>query len=292
MWIFWALLSAILVANRRPLEKKVVSELHHFTYGFLVQCVSLPVLAVIVVFSGKLLNPLNLGIRYWLPLVIIAIVFYPLNTFLYKHAMKDGELSKVLPLHSLWPVFSLLLAWLTLGEVPSIIASGGVLLTVLGVYALGLKGRRLHHPLQPFREDSSSRAMLASVLLIAVVGILEKVAVQASNPLFYSFSSSIAALFVLSIAMRFSKQKITTGVRPVVKQLGAIGVLHSTSYASYLLAIAAGPIAYVSALRGTNILMGSVLGILLFNERLTKPKIVSFLLIILGALCLTFGSSQ
>lgn len=290
MWIFWALLSAVLVAGRRPLEKKVVSELHHFAYGFLVQCVSLPVLALIVVLSGRLMNPLNLGIRYWVPLVIIAIVFYPLNTFLYKQAMKGGELSKVLPLHSLWPVFTLLLAWITLGEVPSIAATGGVILTVLGIYALGLKGRRLHHPLQPFREDSSSRAMLASVLLIAVVGILEKVAVQASNPLFYSLSSSIAALISLSVAMRISKQSIGAGLRPVAKQIGAIGVLHSTSYATYLLAIAAGPIAYVSALRGTNILMGSVLGILLFREQLTKPKIISFLLIIAGALCLTFGS--
>lgn len=289
MWIFWALLSAVLVAGRRPFEKKVIAELHHFTYGFLVQCVSLPVLAAIAILSGKLLNPISLGFRYWGPLIAVSIVFYPLNTFLYKHALKDGELSKVLPLHSLWPVFSLLLAWLTLGEVPNIIASGGVLLTVLGIYALGLKGRRLHHPLQPFREDSSSRAMLASVLLIAVVGILEKVAVQASNPLFYSFSSSIAALVTLSVAMRISKQRINANVRPLLKQIGAIGSLHGTSYASYLLAIAAGPIAYVSALRGTNILIGSMLGILLFGEQLTKPKVVSLLLIVTGALCLTFG---
>lgn len=278
------------VAARRPLEKNVIGELHHFTYKFLVQCVSLPILVIIVMLSGQMLNPMNLSLNFWLPLVIVSLVFPPLNAYLYTHAIREGELSKVLPIQSLWPVFALLLAWLTLGEVPSTIATSGVMLTVLGIYALGLKGRRLHHPLQPFREDSSSRAMLASMLLVTAVGVLEKIAVEASNPLFYSLSSTFGGLLTLSIAMRISKQKVTSSIKPFAKQIGAIGLLHGTTYVTYLLAIAAGPIAYVSALRGTNILMGSLLGVAIFKERLTKPKIVSYLLIIAGALCLTFGS--
>lgn len=289
MWIFWALTSATLVASRRPFEKKIINKLHHFTYGFLVQCVSLPILATIVALNGNFINPLSLGCNYWLPLLAISLIFPPLNTFLYTQAIKNGELTKVLPLQSLWPVFALMLAWLTLGEVPSVIAVIGISLTVLGIYALGLKGRRLHHPLQPFKEDNSSRAMLLSVLLVTAAGVLEKIAVQASNPLFYSLSSSTGALLTLSLAMAIAKQKVTVNLKPFAKQLGVIGVLHSTSYAAYLLAIAAGPIAYVSALRGTNILMGSALGIVIFKEQLTKPKIASFLLIIAGALCLTFG---
>ena len=292
MWVFWALLSAILVASRRPFEKKVINQLHHFTYGFLVQCVSLPILATIVIINGKLLNPLILGTRFWVPLIIISIGFPPLNTYLYKHAIKNGELSKVLPIQSLWPVLTLLLAWITLGEKPSIIASGGVLLTVLGIYALGLKGKRLHHPLQPFREDSSSRAMLASVLLITAVGIFEKIAVKESNPLFYSLSSSIGALLTLSVAMRISKQRITASMRPFAKKLCLIGSLQSTTYATYLLAIASGPIAYVSALRGTNILFGSILGVLIFKDKLTKSNVISFALIIAGAIGLALGTSK
>lgn len=292
MWIFWALFSAVLVASRRPFEKKVMNELHHFAYGFLVQCVSLPILAVIVILNGKLLNPFNLSIRFWLPVIIVSVGFYPLNTFLYKQAIKNSELSKVLPLQSLWPVFSLLLAWLTIGEVPSTIATAGVILTVLSIYALGLKGRRLHHPLQPFREDSSSRAMLAGVLLVTFVSILDKIAIQASNPLFYSLASSIGAMLTLFVAMKISKQRITASMIPLAKKMSAIGTLQGTTYATYLLAVASGPIAYVSALRSTNILMGSILGMIIFNEKLTKPKVVSFLLIIVGAILLTFGSSR
>ncbi len=290
MWIFWALLSAVLVASRRPFEKKVIGQLHHFTYGFLVQCISLPVLLALVILSGKMINPFELGIKFWLPVLIVSVGFYPLNTFLYKHALKDGELSKVLPLQSLLPVFALLLAWLTLGEVPGLVAAAGIVLTVLGIYALGLKGRRLHHPLQPFREDTSSRAMLAGVLLVALVSILDKVAIQASNPLFYSLASTAGAMLTLFVAMRISKQRITVNLWPLAKRLSIIGTLQSTTYATYLLAVASGPIAYVSALRSTNILMGSALGMLVFKEKLTRPKFVSFALIVAGAVFLTFGS--
>ena len=291
MWIFWALLSAVFVACRRPLEKKVINDLHHLTYGLLIQLVSLPILLAIVVISGKMLNPLSLSLNYWLPLLVISAVFPPINTFLYTHAIRRGELSKVLPLQSLWPVFTLLLAWLTLDEIPGFIASIGVLLTVLGVYALGLKGKRLHHPLQPFREDSSSLAMLASILLVTFAAVFEKVAVQASNPLFYSLSSCVGALFTLSLAMHFTKQRLTRKVIPQMKHMTAIGALQGTSYASYLVAISAGPIAYVTAIRGINILIGSLLGIILFREKLTKPIIISYLLIIAGSLGLAYGAS-
>lgn len=288
MWIIWSLISAALVASRRPFEKKIINELHHFTYGFLVQCVSLPFLAAITILSDDLMNPLKLNARFWLPVLLVSVGFYPLNAFLYKHAIKNGELSKVLPLQSLLPVLALMMAWLTLGEVPGVVATAGVVLTVLGIYALGLKGRRLHHPLQPFREDTSSRAMVVSVTLVASISILDKIAIHASNPLFYSLATTMGAIFTLSVAMGLRKQRLTASVRPLVKSLSVIGTLQGATYATYLLAVASGPVAYVSALRSTNTLMGSMLGIIIFREKLTKPKIISFLLIIAGAVLLTF----
>jgi len=290
MWIFWALSSAILVASRRPFEKRIINNLHHFNYSFLIQCISLPVLITATIIYGQLLNPLKLGFSFWLPTAIVAVGFYPLNAYLFKNAMKNGELSKVLPLQSLWPVFSLLLAWLTLGEAPTTVAAVGIIITVLGIYALGLKGKKLHHPLRPFKEDGSSRAMLASVLLVALVSILDKVAIQASNALFYSLVSTIGAVFTLFVAMLVTKKTITVKLKPLIPQLSIIGILQGSSYATYLLAIASGPIAYVSALRSTNILIGSILGIILFKEKLTKPKVLSFFFIILGAILLTVGS--
>lgn len=191
---------------------------------------------------------------------------------------------------SLWPVFSIIPAAIALGEFPSILAILGILLTVLGVYALGLKGAALHHPLQPFREDKNSRNMLFSVVLITLAGVLDKIAINASNAIFYSFISTIGAVFTLAVAVKISKVNEFTKLRKSLANLGAIGTLQGGSYTTYLMAIAAGPIAYVSAIRNSNILIGSLLGIVLLNEKFTLPKKISLVLILFGGSLLAVGS--
>lgn len=59
---------------------------------------------------------------------------------------------------------------------------------------------------------------------------------------------------------------------------------------AHLLAMAAGPIAYVTAIRSSNILVGAVFGIVLLKEQLTKPKLLSFGLILVGSIVLAVGS--
>ena len=96
----------------------------------------------------------------------------------------------------------------------------------------------------------------------------------------------------MGAAARASKQHIVRDLTLHAKKLGIIGTLQGATFTTYNLAIAVGPIAYVSALRGSNILMGSILGIVIFHEKLTKPKIASFVLIVAGSLLLTLGSSR
>lgn len=290
MWILWALISALLAASRRTNQKRLANKLNHFTIGFAVQLLALPVIAILMLINGGIYNPLDLGIRFWIPLLIVCLGFYPLNTYLSVKAIKDGELSKVLPLQSLWPVFSLLPAWLTLNEVPSVVATVGISLTVLGVYVLGLKGRALHHPLQPFREEKGSKYMLLAVVLITIAGVLDKIAIQASNATYYSFASTVGAVLVLALTLRLYKVSERAALRQNFRELLYVGTFQGASYTTYLLALGAGPIAYVTAIRGSNVLMGSMLGIWLLDEKLTKPKIASFILIATGSILLAIGS--
>jgi uncharacterized membrane protein len=292
MWIFWALVSAATAATRRTQEKKLANELHYATTSLMVQILSLPVAVAFTLFSHAWLLPWHLGKHFWLPLIIGTIGFYPLNAFLYWQSVRYGELSRVLPLQSLWPVFSLLPAWLVLREVPSLVAGAGILLTVLGVYALGLKGRSLHHPLQPFREDKASLYMLLSVVLVTIAGVLDKIAIEASNGAFYSLTSIVSAVVVLSISRRLQKVHDFAKVCHMLKNLVVTGTLQGTSYTAYLLAMAAGPIAYVTAIRSSNVLIGALLGIILLKERFTKPKALSFGLILVGGIVLAIGSKN
>lgn len=236
------------------------------------------------------MNPLRLGPSFWLPLIAVCAGFYPLNALLYLGAVKSGELSKVMPIQSLWPVFSLLPAWLWLHEPPSLIAVLGILLIVGGVYALGLKGKQLHHPLQPFREDKSSLYMLLVVMLITVSGVLDKIAVDASNATFYSLMSTVGGVLVLYASIRIRKVSELRQLSGHIPNLSLTGLLNGGSYTSYLMALGLGPIAYVSAIRSSNILIGAMLGIILFKEKLTLPKVLSSILILMGGIALALGS--
>ncbi|MDB5166593.1 MAG: protein of unknown function transrane [Candidatus Saccharibacteria bacterium] len=290
MWILWALLSALFAATRRTQEKQLTHHLNHFTIAFVVQLLSLPIILLALILHGGFINPLHLGLNFWLPLIVVCIGFYPLNAFLYLQAVKHSELSKVLPIQSLWPVFSLLPAWLTLGEIPTIISTVGILLTVLGVYVLGMKSNVLYHPLQPFREEQGSRYMLFAVMLVTLAGVLDKVAINASNAVYYSFTSTVGAVVALFVTLCIYKINEFTELKNNVKNLGVIGTLQGSSYTTYLLALSAGPIAYVAAIRSSNVLLGSLLGIVVLKEKLTAYKIVSFTLILVGGTLLALGS--
>jgi len=289
MWIFLALLSAVLAATRRTQEKQLTNHLNHFSIAFAAQLLSLPIIGCAVLIHGVHPNPLHLGARFWLPLIVTSIGFYPLNAYLYLQSIKQAELSSVLPLQSLWPVFSLLPAWLTLGEVPSYIGVAGILVTLVGVYALGLRGKALHHPLQPFRESQASRNMVLAVLLVTAAGVLDKIAIGASDAIYYSFMSTVGAVIALGLTLRLVKVNELHKVRSSLKELARIGTLQGASYTTYLMAISIGPLAYVTSIRSSNVLIGSLLGIILLHEKLTKAKILSFCMISAGAILLAFN---
>lgn len=290
MWLLWALLSALFASVRRTNEKRLTHRLNHFTISFMVQLLSLPIISAALLVTHSWINPMLLPLRFWIPFIIVCIGFYPLNAFLYLQAIKESDISKVLPLQSLSPVLALLPAWMALGEVPSAPAAAGMTATVIGVYILGMKRSALHHPWQPFREEKGTRYMLYTVLLVNAASILDKLAVGASNPIFYSFTTTIGAVIVLYATVAVFGIREMRKLSAFRKDLLAIGSLQGSSYTTFLLALSAGPVAYVTAVRSVNILIGALLGIFILKEELTPYKAISFAFILSGGILLALGS--
>ena len=74
----------------------------------MMKAAALPVLAILSIPSGAIIMTDGLGSTYWIALVVGALITTPLDTFTYLQSMKHGQLSKTAPLHSLWPVTSIL----------------------------------------------------------------------------------------------------------------------------------------------------------------------------------------
>ena len=283
MWYTFALLSALFASVRRANEKQLSLKINHFTIGWAIQLLALPSIFIALLTFGKLLNPFSLGLKFWVPTVLVWIGFYPLNTYFYINALKHGELSKILPLQGLGPVFALLLAWLLINQRPSIMAVVGIVFIVIGIYILNLKGKYLHNPLHIFTKDKANFYTLICILLYTLAGILDTIAMRASEPIFYCFVSTAGAAATLYLTSLLFKSKDTVKVKQNFLPLLAGGSLFGLSYLFYLIAISSGPVAYATALRSTNSVIGAIIGITYFKESFTKIQALSLVIIVLGS---------
>lgn len=290
MWFILALLSAVFATVRRTGEKKLSHQLNHFTLGWTVQLFSLPILALALLCVGTLFNPLDLGPKFWVPTIAGWIGFYPLNAFLYIGALRSGEMSKILPLQSLGPAFALVLSWLLIQQTPSAIATTAIAVIVLGIYVLNLRGKYLHHPFSMFRADKPNLYTLAAVVLVTFMIILDKIAMTASEPTYYSVVSTIGGTIALWITAKIFKVRERVVLRQQIKPLFVLGTLSGLSYVTILFAYDSGLLAYASAVRtGGGLLIGTAIGVCYFKERLTRPKLVGIALVVLGSTVLALN---
>jgi drug/metabolite transporter (DMT)-like permease len=183
----------------------------------------------------------------------------------------------------------LLLAWAIAGERPSLLGTLGVLTIVFGVYAMNLKGTRLHNPLTPFREDKSALYMLISAVAIALGGVLDKVAVSASEPLFYNVVNTMGAVAVLFVIAKLLKVKEHGAIKKNLSALTTVGTLQGFAYTAYLVALSLGPVAYVVSIRSGNVLVGAMIGAWFLKEKFTRTKMLAFGFIVVGFIILALG---
>jgi uncharacterized membrane protein len=289
MWFIFALLSALFSSVRKTNEKQLSHKLHHFTIGWVVQLLSLPVLTVALLSMGKLLNPFTLGPNFWIPTIIIWFGFYPLNTFLNINSMKLGELTKILPLQSLAPIFALLMSWLFIGQRPNFLAIIGILVVTLGVYVLNVKSSYLHNPLKIFTADKANLYTLCMILLSTLAGILTVIALKASEPFYYAFIDTLGAVVVLFVTSIICKIKEISEVKAQMKSLSLAGAMYGGTFGMYLLAINSGPLAYVTTIRTSGALVGAVAAGIYLKEEITKIKIIALILIGVGAVILALN---
>ncbi len=290
MWFVFAFASALFASVRRTSEKQLAHKLNHFTIGWTIQLAALPILLLGLLAFGPIFNPFRLGMNFWLPTLLIWAGFYPLNQFLYISAFKHGELSKILPLSSLGPVLSLLLGWLLLSQIPSPVATMGIFVIGIGIYVLNLKGRYLHNPLKVFTADKANLYTLFGLIINAMAGVLDKRAINASGPMYYSFVSTLGAVATMFISARVTGISEMPQIRQQTKPLLIAGLLFGLSYAAYILALVTGPLAYVMAIRNSSaLLIGSLIGFWFLKEPFTKPKAAALILTLAGSTLLALG---
>lgn len=179
---------------------------------------------------------------------------------LYYRALGLGELSIVLPLVSISPLFMLVTSRIMVGEHVTVGGASGVLLVVAGAWFLGAARDRadLLAPLRALWRDRAARIALLVAFLWSITSNLDKRCVAASDSFTYpAVFSAVTTLAYAPFAWWGSRSAVyaRSGGRER-GQAALLGLLHSTMLLCQMSALGFLPVPYVIAVKRAGLLVG------------------------------------
>jgi len=268
-WIFLSILAAFIWSVVNIFDKYIVSKLVEKPIVPVIVMGSIGLIVSVAIFLTLGFQPLSVAN---ILLAILAGVFYVLMTFLYFHAIKIEEVSKIIPLFYLTPLFILIFAAFSLGEIFTPIKYLGIILLVIG--AMLISSNKLS-----FRFGKAFWLMVLASVVLAINQIITKYLLSFADfwTIFGYVRIGAFAALVPSIIMNIESLKNIykkQGLKPfgfitANESLNMLGVLLIT------LAVATGFTTLVNALSSVQSFFVLLLTVIIsvFYSRILKEEI-------------------
>lgn len=285
MWFIYALGSAIVYSFRAVFEKLALNKVNPDILGFSIRFYSLPFFLVPFFIDSDNYIPIKeLNLEFWVSTFYIGLISYPLETLFYYKALQKDDISLVLPILSIYPVLTIVLAIFVLGEVPSLAGVLGVIVITFGIYMLKIKhiSDGLLAPIVNLKNNKAVQYILIVVVLISIGTVVDKIAITNGNIYLYALYSHLLMTVPLFIFVLIrSRDKLIQIVR-YYKYFGVIGLCIFLYTTLYLLAVKESYVGYASAVKSASVLISIAFGIILFKEKDIISKVVAGLIITVG----------
>jgi len=284
-WFVYAFVCALSLATADALSKKVLDDnIDPSIVAWVRVGYAVPFMVFIIPFIDK---PELDGVFYMatflaIPLDIIALL-------LYMKAIKVSPLSLTLPFLSLTPVFLIGTSYIILGERPDNSGFIGIVLVVIGAYLLNVHtiSRGVLEPFKAIAEEQGSVLMIIVAFTFSIAACIGKIAVQHSDPIFfsviYSFLLSLFLFLVISFRTRQFFSKAIS--RPVPFLL--IGVLITIMMITHVKAINLVEVSYMISVKRLSILFGVIYGVMFFKETNVKERFLGATVMVSGIIMIT-----
>ena len=285
IWFVYAFVCALSLATADALSKKALDDnIDSSIVAWVRTGYTLPFMAFIIPFIEKpeLDSIFYMAIFLAVPLDIIALL-------LYMKAIKVSPLSLTLPFLSLTPVFLIGTSYIILGERPDKSGFIGIVLVVIGAYLLNVHtiSRGLLEPFKAIAKEQGSVLMIIVAFTFSIGACIGKIAVQHSNPIFfsvvYSFLLSLFLFLVISFRNKQFFSKVTS--RPVLFLL--IGILITIMIITHVKAINLVEVAYMVSVKRLSILFGVIYGVVFFKETNIKERLLGATVMVSGIIMIT-----
>lgn len=250
-------------------------------------------------------GPPPLNHLFWTSVAISGVINIG-TSYLYNRSIQISTLAATVPFLSFTPAFLVVVAFLLLGEVPTVPGVLGISIAMLGGFWLqGVRddAATTKHaddvPLNAANASKGSMYMVLVAFLWSISNAFDKIGVQNSSPLVYGAAIQVivaSGSFVLHKLRVGSEEQLqlplsTALSRPQVPWRFVVlaGVTSVVSYYINLLATQRLEVSYVIAIKRSGCIWSVLLGRLFFRERNLRKKIPSILLMVLGVVCIVLG---
>jgi drug/metabolite transporter (DMT)-like permease len=284
-WFIYAFVCAISLATADALSKKVLDD---NTDPYIVAWVrtgyATPFIAVIIPFIDipTLDGVFYIAMFLSIPLDIIALL-------LYMKAIKVSPLSLTLPFLSLTPVFLIGTSYVILGEKPDKSGFIGIILVVIGSYLLNVHtiSRGVFEPFKAIAKEQGSVLMIVVAFVFSIGVCFGKIAVQHSNPAFFSvIYIFLLSLFLFIVVSFKSKHFLSKSIsRPV--PFVFIGMLIAIMIITHLKAISLIEVSYMVSVKRLSILFGVLYGVMFFKETNIKERFLGATVMVSGIITIS-----
>ncbi len=238
----------------------------------------------------------NFGISLYtlIFLILIAIIFLEASIFSTK-ALKHMEISVVVPLTNLSPLFLLLLAYIFLGEKLAGIQFVGILFLIFGAYMIE-SDHKAKNVILPFKKILKSKYfhyVVISMILFSIISIAEKYLLDEGlidpiSMLFYlAIFGSVTVLFFQLFFFRNYKGvkrafKISRG--PIF--ISAVAFLLTAAF--HYMAISLMLVSIVIPIKRLSTLISTIIGGEFFHEKYILYKSIACVIMLLGVFMIVY----
>ncbi|RMF92444.1 MAG: hypothetical protein D6736_03485 [Nitrospinota bacterium] len=264
MWFLLALSAALFQVLRNMVMKQIGHALDEYINVWGRFTFLLPFTLLMV--WGKGIPPLRPG--FWTVCLLFAC-FQIISTLCLSKAFRFSDISIVIPLWKLSIFVLMIFAYFTIHETPSSLGMVGVVISVIGVYALNIQKSRISFwaPLQVLFTDRGLRYTLLAALFYAPSVITIKQAILLSDPYFGVFIGYLlASLLLLPLVLSTSLSHFRRIPR-FWKSFFGMGLFASLTSVTQGIAYKLTLSSYVEAVKQVEILFALAIGYAVFQER-------------------------
>lgn len=229
------------------------------------------------------------GLEYMSPRFLWALlassVLQLIVILLYFKAIKRSELSVTVPLVTLTPLFMLITSPIMIGEFPSLLGIGGIVLIVAGTYISNLSEAKENFfaPFVSLVKNQGSRYMLLVAFIWSITANIDKIGVEETSPIYWSFAKDFVILIYMIPILIWKSKKPLLQIRNRKWPLFLVGFFRSASVLTQMFAIQFILVAYVISIKRASSVFIILFAFLYMNERTNfRYRLIGIIIILAG----------